>query len=721
MAVSAIAQAPKTPNTLYFGTGEGVFNSDAIRGLGIWKTTDGGTTWNRLASTANSNFYYVNKIVVDTFGYVFAATRAGLFKSVDGGTNWTNITPPTLTTQDISDLEVTTTRTFYCGVRFSNNSRSLLRSGDGGTTWTNITPTPPASGWARTEIGVCESNPTRVYVMFQAGNSNAIGGIFRTDNAGTNWTTLNNPSWCDQGTTKSDFTRGQAWYDLIIGVDPTNSNNVLIGGVDILRSTDAGANFTQVSQWNTGCTSGFLGPQLPKVHADIHAIEFAPGLAGARVIFGTDGGVYLSNSGGTSFTAKNNGLNLTQYYSVAIHPNPTTSPSYFMGGTQDNGTIRTTAAGIGSGVTVTGGDGGFCYIDQTNSNIQISSFTNNDYTVTANAWSSSFNRSFAGRSFISPGAYDSRRDVLYASALPGTLLRWVSPSTNGPAAALTVTNFGSDSITHIALSANGRDTIYCGLSNGNVVRIVNASSLNGGTFLSKIIRTGSPGTTVSGIAIDPSNENHMLVCYSNYGFVSVYETFNAQTSGTPTWNAVEGDLPDMPIRWIMFDPRSTDMAWVATEMGVWSTDNLNNQLTDWEPTNFNLANTRVDMLQYRAADRTVVAATHGRGLFSCVVPTTLARINPVNNEPVLLLDDDNTRSSEPGNKVWATGGTILVNMAQNQPYQMEVFDQSGKLLRRANFNGSFRQDMSGLPRTIYYVKISGVRSREQFTTRIYLQ
>jgi hypothetical protein len=179
----------------------------------------------------------------------------------------------------------------------------------------------------------------------------------------------------------------------------------------------------------------------------------------------------------------------------------------------------------------------------------------------------------------------------------------------------------------------------------------------------------------------------------------------------------------MPIRWIMFDPRSTDMAWVATEMGVWSTDNLNGQLTDWEPTNFNLANTRVDMLQYRAADRTVVAATHGRGLFSCVVPTTLARVNPVNNEPLLLLNDDPAVRNAVGNnnKVWSAGNRIYITMAQNEPYQLEVFDQGGKLLRRTTFSGNYQQDMSGYPRTLYFVKLSALRSKEQFTTKLYLQ
>ena len=132
-----------------------------------------------------------------------------------------------------------------------------------------------------------------------------------------------------------------------------------------------------------------------------------------------------------------------------------------------------------------------------------------------------------------------------------------------------------------------------------------------------MIRTGTGN--VSCIAIDGSNEDHMLVTYSNFGVTSIYESLNA-TQASPTWTAVEGNLPDMPVRWAMFDPRNSDWALIATDLGVWSTDNINGASTDWDPTNSGLANVRVDMLQYRASDRTIAAATHGRGLFTAIVP-----------------------------------------------------------------------------------------------------
>jgi hypothetical protein len=729
MAVTSIAQDPKNTNVIYFGTGEGWSNSDAVRGLGIWRSTDGGATFSRLAATANSSFYFVNKLAVDSGGFVYAATSTGLKKSTDFGVTWSTVlsTANGAPNNFIADIEITPDQVFYCGLGNVFTTGGVFKSVNRGSTWTNVTP---AGNWRRTEIGVCESNFSRVYVMMQSGTSNGIGGIFRTDNAGTSWTTLPNPSWCDQGTTKTDFTRGQAWYDLIIGADPTNSNNVMIGGVDIFRSTNAGANWTQVSQWASGCGS------LPVVHADIHAITYAPSTAGARVAIGCDGGVYLSNNNGLSYTAKNNGLNITQFYSVAIHPNSSTNPSYLLGGTQDNGSIRTNSTGIGSGTTVTGGDGGFAHIDQTNSNIQITSFTNNDYNVSTNG-GSSFTRYFKNSNggFINPTDYDNAKDVLYGGSSAGSIFRWINPAGNGPSINLNITNFSGANITHIQVSANGRDTIYCGLDNGNVVRLNNASSLNGGTLLSKIIRTGTAGASVSGIAIDPSNENHILVTYSNYGIVSVYETFNAQTSGTPTWTAVEGNLPDMPVRWVMFDPRSTAAAWVATEMGVWTTDLLNGTSTDWQPTNFNLSNARVDMLQYRSSDRLVAAGTHGRGFFTTIVPSGAVRINPDGSSPVDIVtpvpDNKNSgsifgiadnikRESASKKKVYLSGNQLLITVTDNAPQLMELYDQSGKLLKKTVFNGQYRQDVSGFAKGLYYVLVTNQQTKTSFTTKVYI-
>ncbi len=90
LAVCALVIDPNNANTIYAGTGEGFFNFDAIRGAGIFKSTDAGASWTQLSSTNNADFYYVNDLDYDAVnGVLYAATRKGLYSSNDGGATFT--------------------------------------------------------------------------------------------------------------------------------------------------------------------------------------------------------------------------------------------------------------------------------------------------------------------------------------------------------------------------------------------------------------------------------------------------------------------------------------------------------------------------------------------------------------------------------------------------------------------------------------------------------
>ena len=109
--------------------------------------------------------------------------------------------------------------------------------------------------------------------------------------------------------------------------------------------------------------------------------------------------------------------------------------------------------------------------------------------------------------------------------------------------------------------------------------------------------------------------------------ITIYET----RDGGKKWTQVEGDLPDMPVRWAMFHPFDSTQALIATELGVWTTDFLNGSKTEWFPTNtFGLANVRVDMLQYRSSDHLVSAASHGRGMYTTDYFNLLTTSCPIN-------------------------------------------------------------------------------------------
>jgi hypothetical protein len=233
----------------------------------------------------------------------------------------------------------------------------------------------------------------------------------------------------------------------------------------------------------------------------------------------------------------------------------------------------------------------------------------------------------AGR-FVNPSDYDDVENKYYAADATDRYLRWNNPATGGTSFDIvTATGFpgsyipnnpGNDhlnGITTVRVSPNIADRVYFGFDNGTIYYVDGASTGTNKTAVQILDIAAGQGHTLSCIEIDPNDENHMLATLSNYGVTSVYETTNAQ-SGTPSWSTVEGNLPDMPVRWAMFNPNNNDQALIATELGVWSTDNLNGGSTDWAPTNAGLANARCDMIKYRSSDLQVLVATHGRGLFT---------------------------------------------------------------------------------------------------------
>lgn len=617
IAITTIAHDPTATQTIYFGTGEGFYNADAIRGLGVWKSTNGGSTFTQLTSTNNSNFFYIIKIVVHpTTGHVFVATRAGLYKSKDGGTSFTKVlgAGSGASINQMSDVEIAADGSVWAGMG-SGGTDGIYRApasgattGDAGTyvklnTASNGFPT---TGFDRIEIACAPSNSATTYVLLENNANSDLLGVWRTTNTGANWTQMTSPVDADGGVTPG-FTRTQAWYDLTIAVDPNNANTIFAGGIDLFKSTNGGSAWAQISHWYGGF--GFQ-----EVHADQHTIVFEPG-SSSVIYFGNDGGVYRTSNGTASMPIlmnKNSGYNVTQFYACAMHP--TAYSNYFLAGAQDNGSHQFQNPGMNSTVEVTGGDGCFTHIDQDQPNFQWTSYVYNNYYRSTNGGASFSSVSFGNTgSFVNPTDYDNVSNVMYCAISGGNYMRWTDPQTGNTTATIGITAFNGASVRHISVSPNTPNRVFFGLSNGRVVRVDNANTIatgSAGTLL------GTPATgNVSCIAIEPGNDNHILVTYSNYGINSVFECTNA-LAATPTFTSVEGNLPDMPVRWALFNPSNAQQAMLATEVGVWTTDLLSGTATSWGPSSTGLAHTRVTMLQIRSSDNMVVASTHGRGLFT---------------------------------------------------------------------------------------------------------
>jgi hypothetical protein len=412
----------------------------------------------------------------------------------------------------------------------------------------------------------------------------------------------------------------------------------------LFRSINGGTSWAQISKWANNASMNTLNCSF--VHADQHAIAFKPG-SSSTAIFGTDGGIYyssdLANSATTnSIIGRNNNFNVTQFYSAAI--NPTLGSNNYMAGAQDNGTQRFATDGMNATIDVSGGDGGYCFIDQLDSNFQINSFVyNNYYLSTTGGNVNSFNNkilnestSSATSSFINPACYDNNQHALYtykkSNSTSGGSINVVKTVTTTPTAAvIDVVNLKSAATAFkVSPYTTASTTLFIGTSAGRLIRITGA---NTATPVETAIAGAwmLPPAAISCIEIG-SNENELLVTFFNYGISKLWYT----TDGGDNWTDKSGNFPDMPIRWALFNPNHRKKEVIlATELGIYGTTNFDAAAPTWSAINTGFANVRTDMLQMRNSDYQVIASTHGRGLFSSMgfseaTAPTITAFSPVN-------------------------------------------------------------------------------------------
>jgi hypothetical protein len=312
LSVTTVIFDPSDSNVIYAGTGEGTFNADYVRGLGIFKSSDKGETWGPLATTQNDfDFYWVNRLTALNDGSrLLAATHTGIWRSDDDGENW----DPVYTGRS-NDVNVNPSDDLKLVAGLWG---SALYSLDGGVTWLEASGFEDVSG--RTEVAYATTDPNIVFASID----NSSGEIYKSTDGGQTYSLVN---------TGSSYLGGQGWYDNALWVDPTDADHVIVGGIDLWRSNDGGVTLSKMSTWWQAPNSA---------HADHHFVIEHPdydGTTNKRVYFANDGGVYTAEDvdlaqDSVGFQELNNSLAITQFYGLGVAPNGT-----IVGGTQDNGTL----------------------------------------------------------------------------------------------------------------------------------------------------------------------------------------------------------------------------------------------------------------------------------------------------------------------------------------------------------------------------------------------
>ncbi|MDZ7606139.1 MAG: T9SS type A sorting domain-containing protein [Cyclobacteriaceae bacterium] len=686
-SVTCIAQDTRSgkTNTWYYGTGEFTANSAnkgnaPFRGDGVFKSTDGGKTWNQLASTAegipnnyNSQFQYIWKIVTNPYNSVqdevFIATVGAVFRSVDGGNTWTLAlgrkiasTPDTdlngANLSDFANIAQASNGSYYAVLsQISRTSSSpdqgVYRSADG-ISWTKITPAVWPKGYARTLIAPSNTDPTEIYFSINADPDRLIKYRYlRGDGAG------NNGLWTDLSENLPDFGGDVGKYDtqnsynMVLETHPSDGKVVYLGGTNLYRSTDG---FSSIG--NTSWIGGYDTANNVKIYTnhfvDQHALAFFKSNPD-KMLSSNDGGVFITENNrveALTWRPLNNGFVTTQFYTLGL--DEFGSKGNVVGGLQDNGTlIASNPVDVSSWNPLLSGDGGYCAITPG----QLYYYTSFQYgkiyrlTLDKNQQRLTFARvdplGSGGEDkllFVNPYVlapenhnimYFGGGDVLWRNRN----LAQVPLYSNNPAAAnwetIEDTKIINETISAIAASYNPAGKVFYGTVHGKLFKMENSAAET--PEVVEITSSLFPANAyISCIAIDRKDSKNLVVAFSNYNVISLFhsdddgESFQ-NISGNLEENS-DGSGSGPSVRWVEIVSRNSGVPLflAGTSTGLYSTELLNGNSTIWEKEGSEtIGNTLVMMVKYFSKDGTLVAATHGNGMFEArltdVWPTTINR------------------------------------------------------------------------------------------------
>jgi photosystem II stability/assembly factor-like uncharacterized protein len=599
IAVNCMVIDPTNPDILYVGTGE-PFSGDGIRGDGIFKTTDGGTTWAQLSATAdNPNFYYVNRLAISppspegNTPVLLAATNMGLWRSEDGGQAWLRVIagPP-----GVLDVRFHPSDENKC---IAGNSDGIAYySTDRGQNWETATGLP--SGAGRVELGYARSDPSIVYASIDyACGQNCHGVLYRSTNGGQTFAAR-------AASNTLAYT-----YTNVLWIDPTNSNRLLFGGTVVYRSTDGG---------NTWTDAGGPCPDYC-LHLDSHVIVNDPNYDGAnnKIVYdGSDGGIRKTTDALASpapvWTSLNHTLGITQFYAGC----GTASSGTIIGGTQDNGTDRYNGDPEGWLMTF-GGDGGTCGCDQTDPNYFYTEFVGGYISRSSDGgftWQSIPPPEAGLGDWIAPFILDPNNDNRICA---GDVSVWRSDNVKQPDPAqvqwlqIKPPITGNVPVSAVAVASGNSNFVWVGYNNGAVYYTQNGTAGNP-TWTEA--HNGLPARYCNRLTIgpqDPSGENKRTV-YATFGGFSADNVWKTTDNGV-TWTNISYGLPALPVYSLVISPLNSNQLYIGTQLGVCTYTEGSGGT--WSCINQGPANTVVEELFW--VGTTLGAATHGRSMFTAAI------------------------------------------------------------------------------------------------------
>ena len=651
LGVSAIAIDPTNTDIMYIGTGDR--DAGDTRSIGILKSTDGGNTWNTTSVTFNaSQGARCTDILMhpDNPNILLASFNGIVYKTTDGFA-----TKTTVLSESIWDMEFKPgdPNTIYAvGTEF-------FKSTNGGSSFSKITSGVPSSSVQRLEIAVSAAAPNNVWMLYgrNSSYSNDFGGVYKSTNSGGSFSQIYSNNLGGWETNPASNSGGQSFYDMTIAVNPSNANEIFVGGVNLYKSTNGGSSFSCSAYWLDGSSYSYA-------HADYHAIEY---LNSSTLFIGTDGGIFKSTNNGSDWTDISNNLAIAQVAKIGCSA---TNPDLIMTGMQDNGTNKY------NGTTwniVYGGDGCEALVDPTNDNIIYASYVKGALYRSTNggsSWSSIKATSSEQGAWITPYTMDPNdHNTLYAG------YENVYKSTNaGSSWTKLGTATGSGSMSELEVAPSNSNYIYYIKQywNGSSMSYTVGKTSNGGSSWSSI-GTGLPLSSAAPTSIAISYDDPQTLWITFSGYSDGNKVFKSTNAGS-SWTNVSDNLPNIPFSSIVYQKGSNDGIYVGSDNGVYYIDN---SMSNWQDFSTNLPKTIVKELEIYYDDVTPAnsrlrAATYGRSVWetplataatSCGQATGLAATNVTSSTAKLTWNsvggaiDYDVRYKATNSSTWITNNT----------------------------------------------------------------
>ncbi|MBL7128500.1 MAG: T9SS type A sorting domain-containing protein [Ignavibacteria bacterium] len=679
-SIGALAIDPQNPETIYCGTGEANSLRSYYPGTGIYKSTNGGNNWTFIGLDSS---YSIGNISVNPSNpseiYVAAVgslrrknDQRGIYKSTNGGTNWIRslyiadsvgaidvAVDSGNPSKVIAALWERQRREDY--IKYDGPMTALYVSTNSGLNWNVISGGFPSNEptLGRISLDISSSNSQIVYALTAYANG-YNRGLYKSTDGAASWTLINSTV-----ASSSSY----AWFNRICKSDPSDPNIVYCGGLNMHKSNNGGTTFGYVSE----------------SHVDQHGVAFAPSNPN-YVVIGNDGGIDYSTNGGSTWLYSNS-LPVTQFYAGEINFN---NPDMILGGTQDNGTVRTSGS-VSSWSEIYGGDGFYCLVDYSN---QMRVYASSQFGGLGRSTNggASFMSATSGldltyTNWMTPFVMDKNNPlILYCGTYKihkttNGMQSWVliSPDlTNGH-----IQNLGT--ITTVDVSKTSPNVIYCGTDDANVWVTTN-SGINW-----NLINSGLPRRWVTRVAVHPDSSNVCYVTLSGYKVDStgshIYKTSNYGTN----WASIGGNLPDAPINDVLIDPNDTKTLFIATDVSVMYTNNTG---TNWYVLGTGIpSNVPCHDLTLHNPSRKLIVWTHGRSALKITLPPIVNIKNEYNETPETFSLSQNYPN--PFNPFTH----IEYQLGKNTSVTLKIYDITGRevvvLISKYQQKGNYKIEFDG--------------------------